>query len=84
MTDQVAIIGHLLTARAGTHRRRGVGRPADVNQCQDKDDRRRSGGRGRRRHRPPGVYTGTKPLEEYSSGQGEDSRKEAEDEHQEE
>ena len=32
----------------------------------------------------PGVYTGTKPLEEYSSGQGEDSRKEAEDEHQEE
>ena len=32
----------------------------------------------------PGVYTGTKPLEEYSSGQDEDSRKEAEDEHQEE
>ena len=32
----------------------------------------------------PGVYTGAKPLEEYSSGQDEDSGKEAEDEHQEE
>jgi hypothetical protein len=83
MTDQVAIIGHLLTARAGTHRRRGVGRPADVNQCQDKmtdagaEDVEDA-------DIDPGVYTGTKPLEEYSSGQDEDSRKEAEDEHQEE